>query len=408
MLEVYVRNISYQAREQDIYDHFSQCGKIERITLPRDLTSSKLKGYCFVKFSDNNEVLRACQLDGSELMGRNIEVRRNKGKINTPNASNVVNENQNTTNNCSKTLLLLHSLTPRQEYEHLTRESNNFFLFFCVYYNCNFYIQIRKEYRKVLSHTIAVLFCYVEFKDEASIDRAIALDGCIIHNRPIRVDYADPYQPKHQQQSLTKSNIEVVNNKNNNDIHTPSNKYVTVSQAPALSLNVINLQTPTNLITTRSRLESPLVTKLQHTKSNSLSNCKSGVQDAFCNPLNTALSPSLSCPPSPILFADGENVVPVDISDEIIASNDLVPREHNKIRDNQAAFSSGSLLSLYNFELDTSSAKNKSSNSITESQWFFDAKCYFCNSPLLFNCPSNCIIQPIPCHQCGNNQFILQ
>ncbi|ETO31590.1 RNA recognition motif family protein [Reticulomyxa filosa] len=121
VLEVYVRNISYQAHEEDIRKYFSQCGKIEKITLPRDSVNGKLKGFCFIKFS-NNEEKKSKSINTFYFLclSRQVEVRRNKGKISTKRSVN--NENCNTTNGNTKEVKAIHFL--EEQYESLTKESN--------------------------------------------------------------------------------------------------------------------------------------------------------------------------------------------------------------------------------------------------------------------------------------------
>lgn len=67
----FVRNVSFQATEDDILSFFSQAGTVMDIVRRAD-QQGKLHSYCFVQFDTRDQMERACQLNGTELMGRQM------------------------------------------------------------------------------------------------------------------------------------------------------------------------------------------------------------------------------------------------------------------------------------------------------------------------------------------------
>jgi len=93
MLEVYVRGISFRARDDQIEAYFRECGEIElssplkqlynsfvnahrRITIPRG-QDKKPKGYCFVQFKSETGVQNALARNKEPCLGRQLDIRRN-------------------------------------------------------------------------------------------------------------------------------------------------------------------------------------------------------------------------------------------------------------------------------------------------------------------------------------------
>jgi nucleolin len=79
-LTVYVGGVSYDARENDVQDHFSQCGEILSVRLPTFADSGRSKGIAFVEFADAAGVEAALAMSDSDFMGRNIRVDIARGK----------------------------------------------------------------------------------------------------------------------------------------------------------------------------------------------------------------------------------------------------------------------------------------------------------------------------------------
>ena len=78
--QVFVRNLSYETRWQDLKDLFRQCGSVDRAEI-METAEGKSKGHGLISFFNASDAARAVeQLDGVELGGRALEVRMNRGK----------------------------------------------------------------------------------------------------------------------------------------------------------------------------------------------------------------------------------------------------------------------------------------------------------------------------------------
>ena len=85
-MSIYVGNLSYSAKEEDLEGVFSEYGKVKRITLPTDRETGRPRGFAFVEMEDEASEEKAIEaLDGAEWMGR--ELRVNKAKPREPRKS---------------------------------------------------------------------------------------------------------------------------------------------------------------------------------------------------------------------------------------------------------------------------------------------------------------------------------
>lgn len=73
--------LSFQASEGDIKDYFSQCGPILNAKL-LTRNDGKSKGIAFVKFTKKPGFVKALDLDGSEHMGRVLQIEDSQGNRN--------------------------------------------------------------------------------------------------------------------------------------------------------------------------------------------------------------------------------------------------------------------------------------------------------------------------------------
>ncbi|CAG9315340.1 unnamed protein product [Blepharisma stoltei] len=74
-LEIYVGNLSFDAKDQDIIDFFSKCGNPQiKETLLNKL--GKKKSFVFIKFDNEKEVNEALALHGTIFMGRKLRINR--------------------------------------------------------------------------------------------------------------------------------------------------------------------------------------------------------------------------------------------------------------------------------------------------------------------------------------------
>lgn len=76
---LYIGNLSYQAREEDLKQLFSKYGLVREVNLVRDRFSKKPKGYAFIEMP-SVEADKALALNGNEFFGRRLIVSRAKSK----------------------------------------------------------------------------------------------------------------------------------------------------------------------------------------------------------------------------------------------------------------------------------------------------------------------------------------
>ena len=76
-MSVYVGNLSYQAREEDIREVFADYGAVKRVQLPTDRETGRLRGFAFVEMETEDQETAAIEsLDGAEWMGRTLKVNK--------------------------------------------------------------------------------------------------------------------------------------------------------------------------------------------------------------------------------------------------------------------------------------------------------------------------------------------
>ncbi len=74
-VKLYVGNIAFECREDDIYQLFAAIGSVGDVSLVRD-EAGKMRGFGFVTMRSKEEGQLAVEkLDGSSLRGRNLAVR---------------------------------------------------------------------------------------------------------------------------------------------------------------------------------------------------------------------------------------------------------------------------------------------------------------------------------------------
>jgi polyadenylate-binding protein 2 len=71
---IYVGNVDYSSKPDDLKRFFSTCGQLERVTIICDKWTGQPKGYAYVQFSTKEGVENAILLDCSEFKGRAIKV----------------------------------------------------------------------------------------------------------------------------------------------------------------------------------------------------------------------------------------------------------------------------------------------------------------------------------------------
>lgn len=87
-MTIYIGNLSYQATEEDIREVFTEYGTVQRVVLPIDRETGRMRGFAFVEMAGDGEEEKAItDLDGAEWMGRQLKVNKAKPKETTPRRS---------------------------------------------------------------------------------------------------------------------------------------------------------------------------------------------------------------------------------------------------------------------------------------------------------------------------------
>jgi RNA recognition motif-containing protein len=74
-MNIYVGNLSFDAKEEDLKAAFEAYGQVTSATIVRDKYSGQARGFGFVEMPDSNEARTAiASLNGKELLGRQMNV----------------------------------------------------------------------------------------------------------------------------------------------------------------------------------------------------------------------------------------------------------------------------------------------------------------------------------------------
>ena len=74
-MNIYVGNLSFEVKEDDLRQAFEEFGKVESATIIKDRYTGESRGFGFIEMQDKTEAQSAMQeLDGKDLKGRNISV----------------------------------------------------------------------------------------------------------------------------------------------------------------------------------------------------------------------------------------------------------------------------------------------------------------------------------------------
>lgn len=73
---VFVGNLTYDITEDDLWDHFQDCGEIENVRVIRDSKTGMGKGFGYIQFKEKDSVQIGLKLHESSLNGRKVRVMR--------------------------------------------------------------------------------------------------------------------------------------------------------------------------------------------------------------------------------------------------------------------------------------------------------------------------------------------
>jgi len=73
---VILGNLPYKTKENDLHEHFAQCGEIKSVRLIRDRRTGLVKGFGYINFANEDSVELALKLNNSEFLKRKIRVKK--------------------------------------------------------------------------------------------------------------------------------------------------------------------------------------------------------------------------------------------------------------------------------------------------------------------------------------------
>ncbi len=78
-MSIYVGNLPYEVTSEDLIEVFSEYGKVNRVYIPTDRETGRMRGFAFVEMENDAQEAKAIDaLDGAQWMKR--ELRVNKAK----------------------------------------------------------------------------------------------------------------------------------------------------------------------------------------------------------------------------------------------------------------------------------------------------------------------------------------
>lgn len=88
-MNIYVGNLAYSAKDQDLEELFSAFGEVSSARVITDRYSGRSKGFGFVEMTSDEDANKAMsETDGSEFMGRQIKVNEARPRPQRPNYKN--------------------------------------------------------------------------------------------------------------------------------------------------------------------------------------------------------------------------------------------------------------------------------------------------------------------------------
>ncbi len=83
-MSIYVGNLSYELNQEDLTEVFSKYGTVQRVHLPTERDTGRLRGFAFVEMDTEAEEDQAIKaLDGAEWMERELKVNKAKPRGNS-------------------------------------------------------------------------------------------------------------------------------------------------------------------------------------------------------------------------------------------------------------------------------------------------------------------------------------
>ncbi|EQC35661.1 hypothetical protein SDRG_06944 [Saprolegnia diclina VS20] len=170
---VYVEGISYDADESALVSHFSACGAVKEVRMPRYQDSGKPRGYAHIVFDSDKAAKKALAMDGQYMMKRYLSVR----PAETPRTLEAVMTKSKSTKAIKGCRTVFVKQLPYEITDAEVKEA---------FESCGTIISVRLP---VWNHTKnSKGFGYVEFETEAEAVAATKKSGMKVGNRMVLVE----------------------------------------------------------------------------------------------------------------------------------------------------------------------------------------------------------------------------
>ncbi len=88
-MSIYVGNLSYEVKEEDLSAVFNDYGTVKRVHIPSDRETGRPRGFAFVEMESEADEEKAIEtLDGAEWMSRELRVNKAKPRENNNSYNN--------------------------------------------------------------------------------------------------------------------------------------------------------------------------------------------------------------------------------------------------------------------------------------------------------------------------------
>jgi RNA recognition motif-containing protein len=95
-MSIYVGNLSYDVSQEDLKSAFGEYGTVNRVQLPTDRETGRVRGFAFVEMTNDAEETAAIEaLDGAEWMGRDLKVSKARPREDRSSSGGWGNNNNN-------------------------------------------------------------------------------------------------------------------------------------------------------------------------------------------------------------------------------------------------------------------------------------------------------------------------
>merc|ERR1719320_1801275 len=78
---IYVGNVDYSTKPEELQTFFSSCGAVQRVTILTNKWTGQPKGYAYVQFRSAEAVANAVLLNESEFKGRQLKISEKRTNI---------------------------------------------------------------------------------------------------------------------------------------------------------------------------------------------------------------------------------------------------------------------------------------------------------------------------------------